>query len=149
MSTSMPRRLLARAPRVGAPVEADRRLVQDVEHAHQLRADLRREPDALALAAGERRRAAVERQVIEPDVDQEAEARQDLLHDRARDLALGGREREVAEEAERVADGKRRHLDDAPPPNAHEARLAAEPRALAGRAPPVAHQAFQLLPAPP
>src|SRR5439155_1264036 len=72
-------------PRVVALMEADRRLIQDVEHAHQLRADLRREPDALALAAGERRRAAVERQVIEPDVDQEAEARQDLFHDRARD----------------------------------------------------------------
>src|SRR5439155_254046 len=79
---------------------------------------------------------------------QEAEARQDLLHDRARDLALGGREIEAAEEGERIADGKRRHLDDAPPPDAHEARLAAEPRALAGRAPPVAHQAFQVLPEP-
>ena len=134
--------------RVVALVEADRRLVQDVEHADQLRADLGREPDALALATRERRRAAIERQVIEPDVDQEAEARQDLLHDRARDLALGGRESEAAEEGERIADGKRRHLDDAPPPDAHEARLTAEPRALAGRAPPVAHQAFQLLPEP-
>ena len=32
-------------------VEADRRLVADVEHAHQRRADLRRQPDALPLAA--------------------------------------------------------------------------------------------------
>src|SRR5206468_7066386 len=81
-------------------------------------------------------------------VDEEAKARQDLLHDGARDLALGGRELEAAEEAERVADGKGRHLDDAPPPDAHEARLATESRALAGRASPVAHQTFQLLPEP-
>jgi hypothetical protein len=32
-------------------VEADRRLVEDVEHADQLRADLRREPQSLRLAA--------------------------------------------------------------------------------------------------
>src|SRR5207244_8898603 len=113
--------------RVVALVEADRRLVQDVEHADQLRADLGREPDALALATRERRRAAVERQVIEPDVDQEAEARQDLLHDRARDLALGGRESEAAEEGERIADGQRRHLDDAPQPDQLAVLLYVEP----------------------
>ena len=43
-------------PVVVALVQADRRLVEDVEHADQLRADLRRQPDALGLAAGERRR---------------------------------------------------------------------------------------------
>ena len=34
-----------------AMVQADRRLVEHVEHAAQLGADLRRQPDALALAA--------------------------------------------------------------------------------------------------
>jgi hypothetical protein len=41
-------------------MEPDRRLVEDVEHAHQLAADLGGQPDALALAAGEGPRGAVE-----------------------------------------------------------------------------------------
>ena len=43
---------------VVALVEPDRRLVEDVEHADELRADLRREPEPLRLAARERRRLA-------------------------------------------------------------------------------------------
>ena len=38
---------------VVALVQADARLVQDVEHAHQARADLRGQADALRLAAAE------------------------------------------------------------------------------------------------
>ena len=52
---------------VVAVVQADRRLVEDVAHAAQVGAELRREPDALRLAARERRRGAVEREVAEPD----------------------------------------------------------------------------------
>ena len=57
--------------RVVALVQADRRLVQYIERAHQARADLRREPDALGLAAGERPRFAVERQIFQADVHHE------------------------------------------------------------------------------
>ena len=38
-------------PRVVALVQPDRRLVEDVQHAHEAGADLRGEPDALRLAA--------------------------------------------------------------------------------------------------
>ena len=60
MTTVLPRsrsrvERLDQAP-VVALVQADRRLVEDVEHADQARPDLRREPDALRLAAGQRRR---------------------------------------------------------------------------------------------
>jgi hypothetical protein len=41
-------------PAVVALVQADRRLVEHVEHADQAGADLRRQPDALRLAAGRR-----------------------------------------------------------------------------------------------
>src|SRR3546814_8656055 len=44
--------------------------------------------DALALAAGKAAGAAAERQVVEPDVDQEAQALVDLLQDARRDLLL-------------------------------------------------------------
>ena len=62
--------------RVVALVQTDRRLVEDVEHADQSRSDLRREPDALRLAAGERFRRATEREIVEADVIREiADAR--------------------------------------------------------------------------
>ena len=50
---------------VVALVQADRRLVEHVHHARQLRAELRRQADALRLAARQRRGRAVERQVLE------------------------------------------------------------------------------------
>jgi len=58
---------------VVAVVQADGRLVQDVADAAQVRTQLRGEPDALRLAARERRRGAVERQVAQADLLQEVE----------------------------------------------------------------------------
>ena len=48
-------------------MQADAGLVEHVQHAHQARADLRRQPDALRFAAGKRARAAVEVQIVEAD----------------------------------------------------------------------------------
>ena len=59
-------------PLVVALVQADRRLVEHVEHADEAAADLRREPDALRLAA--RRACPTTRlsdEVVEADVEQE------------------------------------------------------------------------------
>ena len=67
-------------PGVVARVQADRRLVEHVEHAGQPAADLAGQADPLALAAGERRRAAGQAQVIEADVDQERQPVADLAH---------------------------------------------------------------------
>ncbi len=55
-------------------MESDRRLVEDVEHADQLRTDLRRQPDSLRFAAGERGGGAVEGQVVQADALHEPEA---------------------------------------------------------------------------
>jgi hypothetical protein len=77
----------AEQARVVALVQADRGLVEDVHHADQPRADLAREADALRLAARERVGAAVERQVVEADVDQEAAAGRGFLEDLVGDLA--------------------------------------------------------------
>src|SRR5439155_25282771 len=126
--------------RVVARVEADRWLVEDVEDADQARADLRRQSDTLPLAARQCRGTPIEREVIETDVDQEPETRDDLLQDRPGDLGLGRRELEVAEEGCRGGGRESRDLDDVPPADADEPRLAAEPRALARRAGPVGHQ---------
>ena len=59
-------------------MQPDARLIEHVEHAHQPRADLRRQPDALRLAAGQRARAAVEVQVVEPDAEQQLETAANL-----------------------------------------------------------------------
>ena len=64
---------------VVARVQADRWLVENVEHADQAAANLPGEPNALRLAAGERRRGAVEREVFEADVLQEAQPAADLF----------------------------------------------------------------------
>ncbi len=76
-------------PVVVALVEADTRLVEHVEHARQPAADLAGEANALALAAAERAAGAVEVEVIEPDVVEEAQPLVDLFQDRAGDLVLG------------------------------------------------------------
>ena len=70
-------------------VEADRGLVEDVEDAREAGADLGGEADALALAARERAAGAVEVEIVEPDIVEEAEALVDLLEDGLGDLVLG------------------------------------------------------------
>ena len=60
---------------VVARVQADGRLVQHVEHAAQLRADLRRQANALRLAAGKRRGGAVQAEIAESDGEQKIEPR--------------------------------------------------------------------------
>ena len=69
-------------PVVVALVKPDRRLVEDVEDADELRADLGREPQALRLPARQRGRRAVEREIADADVVEEREPLADLLHDR-------------------------------------------------------------------
>ena len=64
---------------VVARMQADRRLVENVEHADQPAADLPGQADALRFAAGKRRGGAVERQIVEADVEQESEPAADFL----------------------------------------------------------------------
>ena len=71
-----------------AAVESDRRLVEHIAGADQPRAQRRRELDALRLAAGERGRKAVEREVFESDVVQKFQALADLDKDFVGDAGL-------------------------------------------------------------
>ena len=61
-------------------VQANARLVENIQHAHQPRADLRGQADALRLATAERAACAVECQVTQPDIPQKTEPRGDLEH---------------------------------------------------------------------
>ena len=83
-------------PVVVALVQPDGRLVEDVEHADEAGADLGGEPDPLRLAAGQRARGPVEREVVQADVEQEPQPLVDLLEHPLGDLLLAGRQLEVA-----------------------------------------------------
>ncbi len=69
-------------------VQADRGFIQHVQDALQPGAQLRGKPDALGLAAGEGVRAAVEGQIAEAHVHQEANAPLDLQQQIAGDAPL-------------------------------------------------------------
>ncbi len=60
-------------------MQADRGLIEDVQHADETGPDLGGEADALAFAAGERGRRPVEREVIQADVDEKAQPLANLL----------------------------------------------------------------------
>ena len=74
--------------RVVPLVQPDRGLVEDVENADQARADLRREPDPLRLAAGQRAGRASQVQVADADVVEEGESLGDLADEQPRDRPL-------------------------------------------------------------
>ena len=76
-------------------MQTDRRLIADVEHAHQTRADLRCEADALRLSTGERSGRAVEREVVEADLHHEVQAGADLLQDLSCDRLFALAERRL------------------------------------------------------
>src|SRR5208337_3345114 len=88
-----------------ALMQADGGLVEYVEDAHEGGAYLRRQTDALGLAAGERRGLALERQVLEAHIAHEAQARAYLLQYLLRDLPFGVAQLEARDEREGLFDG--------------------------------------------
>src|SRR5882762_10195989 len=77
--------------RVVALMQADRRLVEDVQHTDEAAADLRREADPLCLTTRERHRGAFEREIIESDVDQKAQPVDHFFQNRPGDLGIESR----------------------------------------------------------
>ena len=136
--------------RIVALVQADRRLVEHIEHAGQARADLRGEPDALALAARQRAGAAREREIIEPDIDEKGEPVANFLQDAHGDLVALGVELlgHAREPVGRGAHGKLADLADVAAVDLHRERLGLQPVALAGRAGRRRHEAPDLLARP-
>ena len=130
---------------VVALVQPDRRLVEHVEHAGEAAADLRREPDALRLAAGERARRAVEAEVVEADVEEEPEPLVDLLEDPLGDHPVALRQLELEEELARLADREVPDLGDVLAVDRDRERLGPEAVAVARGARHLAHVPLDLL----
>ena len=127
-------------------VQSDGRLVENVEDAHQRRADLRGQPDPLPLAAGKGRGRPGQREVGEPHVHEEGEARPDLLQDARRDLLFPRLERQVAEEGERLPHRQAGHAVDPLSPDGDAQRLFLQPRPPARPARPVVHVPGEFFP---
>ena len=112
-------------------VEPDGRLVQDVEDADQARADLRGQADALALPAGERGRRPVQGQVVQADVNEEAEAFPDLFQDAVRDELLAFGELQLLEESGGLPDRQPRDRRNGLPIDQDRQAFGLQPVALA------------------
>ena len=83
---------------VVALVQADGGFIQNVHDADQSGADLRSKPDALGLAPRKGIGFALQTQVIQADVHQEAQAFEDLLHDFLGDFATPSSHFQIGEE---------------------------------------------------
>ena len=66
-------------PYIVSLMQANTRLIQNVENTHQLAADLRSQPDPLRLAPRQRNGSAVKRQIVESHVHHELQPRLDLF----------------------------------------------------------------------
>src|SRR5450631_758564 len=130
---------------VVALVEPDRWLVEDVEHAHEAAADLRGQADALRLAAAERGRAAIEGEVVEADVMQEAEPLADLLEDLPSDERLALTELEPLDATQGGDDAVAAQVHDVHAVDGHCQVLRLEAAAIARRARLLHHQPLDLL----
>src|SRR5687768_6228255 len=105
-------------------MEPDRRLVEDVAHTAQIRAELRREPDTLGFAPRKGRRGAVEGEIRQTDLVEKDEPALQLRQYVARDLGLASGERDLLEERAERGDRQRGQLGDRLPAIAHRARFA-------------------------
>ena len=92
-------------PPVVALVEPDRRLVEDVENADELRPDLRRKPQPLRLTARQGLGGTVELEVADTDVLEEREPLAYLLEDPPADQLFGLRQPELVDEAQCPCNG--------------------------------------------
>ena len=120
--------------RVVAGVQPDGRLVEDVAHAAQVRAELHGEPDALRLAAREGGGGAVEPQVSETDLAEEVEPGYELREHVVGDRRLPPARPDPGQDAARGPDVESAEVRDAARAVAHRERLRAQPPAGAGAA---------------
>ena len=130
---------------VVALVQADRRLVEHVHHADQAGADLAGQADALRLTTGQGVGLAFQGQVVEADIDQEAEAFADLLDDLRCDLAAPAWQAQFAEELQGLVDRQHHQLGQRAVGHEHVARGLVQACAVAFRARPFADVLGKLL----
>ena len=115
-------------------MQPDGGLVEHVERAHELRAELVGQVDALGFAARQRARLPAEREVAEADAQQESQLGAELAQDLARDRGLPHAELELAQDGGRLVDGEAGELGDRHPGHPHRQRRRFQPGAATQRA---------------
>ena len=152
-----------------ALVQADAGLIQHIQHAHELAADLGGQPNTLALAAAQRHRRPRQVQVIQTHIDHELQASPDFLDDLAGDLAValaqrhyGGSRRggqnsrragalaaifdaESIHPGQGISDAEVADLGDILAGHPHAQHIVLQPLAQTGRAQAMAHVLLELV----
>ena len=121
-------------------MQADGRLVQDIEDIDQLRADLRRKADPLPFTTRQRSCRPVQRQIVQTHVQHEVHPVRQFFQDIPGDGLLTHAEdlRQMRQPVPKDADLHRRNFGDGLPVDAETLRILVETR-------PVAHGTFDLL----
>src|SRR5579859_2824104 len=111
-----------------ARMQADGRLIKDVERADQLGSQGRGKLDALGFAAGKRGGEAIEREIFEPHLIQEAEPLLNLLQDSIGDGSRFRRQFERVEKLAGLGNGQLADFGNGFSLDAHGASFGAQPR---------------------
>src|SRR4029077_16501482 len=82
-------------------MQTDARFIEDIKHSSQAGPDLGGEPDSLRFAATEGAALAIEREIAQPDLEQELQTRFNFTHHFRRDLLLLGRKRDLGNKLQR------------------------------------------------
>ena len=106
------RRQRLEQPHIIARMQTDRRLIENVEDAAQIRTKLRRQPDALRFAAAQGFRRTSQREITEPDILHELEPLRDLRHEIVRHGFLVAAKTQLADQLQRFARGERGEIID-------------------------------------
>ena len=119
---------------VVALMQANGGLVENIEHAAELGADLGCEPDALSLSAGERGGVAVESEVIQTHRAEEFEPLDDFAANALGHQGFACGEAEIDGGGKRAVEGQRGEVGNGKSADFHGERLRAEALAAANRA---------------
>src|SRR5437879_1910383 len=104
-------------------MQADTRLIENIEHTDQSGADLRGQPDALRLAAAQRAALPIQGQIAQAYVAQKPEPRTNLLDDIIGDFFLKLRQLQLSKKLPGVVNRKRANVHDRPSGNFGARRL--------------------------
>ena len=115
-------------------VQADGRLIQNIQHTHQAAADLGGKADTLALAAGQGTGCTGQGEIAQSHGLQKAQPCPDFLAYLGGDELLVARQFQTVEEGQRLVHRQLRGLEDGQTAHRHRQRLRPQTAALAGGA---------------
>ena len=96
-------------------MKANRRLVKNVEHTDETTSDLARQPDALGFSARKGASTSRQRQIVQPNVEQEAHPFEDLLGHAIGNQVFALGDLHGLEELHGIGNRESTHLSDASP----------------------------------